>query len=238
MSTLPAQLVTLLFSLLYFGAFALISFVFGDAIGPLHWLLSSPFLIVGLLNLLLVFRFGLEKVPADAEFHAYDPQRYAPIGSPAVLRIAQSLTQGLRQVPHRIFTSHDSVQIIEFMYDPRDNGANSAYRRITLTPILCKNALLRINQHPAGDGTWQAGNQAETRLASASIRMDLKDGIKTTTTTDTKTAIDHAIKQALQTANVKSAMPTMMLVGLVNAALGILVAIGAVVLALMFPTPS
>lgn len=231
-----AQLITLALGLIFvaFGLF----FLLGTpqfSIGPFRWAIGLPLLVVGVANLLLAPRFLRETLPPDAAFAPLDAQGRPVSGSALVQRIAVTLDQELRDTPHRIETAPDAVRVAFDSGVYRRPGTLSLREfgwRTTLT-ATGPTSFGRLDQEAnraAGVGWVRASQTGGLRWGAATRTSIGGDGTVTRSGVSTS-PVSAAVKAALASAGATQSMPTMALVGIVNAALGVLIAIGAAVAA-------
>lgn len=211
--------------------------VFGppaDSLGALRWGLGLPFALIGLVNLALFPRFSRETLPPDADFRPLDAQGHPVVGSELIQQIAGVLARELADTPHQIETSPDSVRV---SYDSgvfRESGSRAIRQfqwRTTLAPTSAPATFIRLDQgtdHRV-DSSWAKASVSAGWRWSAGARGTVStDGVTATHSASTG-PVSSAVKLALQECGARQEVSTMNLVGIANAALGILIAIGVVV---------
>jgi hypothetical protein len=229
------QALTVFFGVLFVAvAAALIFGPFADGIGLFRWGIGVPLGLVGLVNLALASRFSRETLPDDADFQPLDAQGRPVVGSALVQRIAGVLSREVAATPHRVETSPDSVRVT---YDsgvihwPGSRSVQQFRWRTTLTPTSDPATFVRLDQEvDRRNGRW-----AEVRAAGG-LRWGIAGRI--TVHTDgtvvkqsvSTSPVSTAVRVALQECGARQAIPTMALVGIANGSLGILFAVGAVVI--------
>lgn len=231
MSTLNKQILTVFFGLALIAGGVVMFLPLTSGLGPLRWGLGVPMLLSGLGCLALLPRYSQEKLPADASFQ---PLRQAEPGSVLSHWLAAVLDRELRDTPHEVEFSDDSVRVSYdsgAFYEPGAPGLRQFNWRTTLAPTSDPRTFVRLDQafdHKSGYGWGQAKTDSGLRWSgSGSVTIDSKGTVakQGVTTGD----ITSAIKVAMKETGARLAYPTDALAALVCAAAGVLLAIGVVV---------
>lgn len=228
-----AQFITVLLGGLLLLAGAL---MIGLGFPAVKFSVGAPLLIFGALNLLLAPRFSRETLPDDADFAPL--ANGVPVtGLPEVRRVATIMSEALADTPHEILTSSRAVRVLydSGVYPTGWMGSRHFRWRTTLVLNPGDRAFTRLDQE-LEDQSWfllkrssSAGGLQTRRHVVVTIG---KDGVQTmhnANRADVASAIDKVIEQA----GISISMAVMTQVGLLNAALGILAAIGVVVAAML-----
>ncbi len=234
-----AQAITVALALIFIAMAAIPLFLLAEPLGAVRWGIGLPFLAIGIVNLFLAPRFSRETLPSDTEFRPLGEHGQPVVGSAHVQRMALVLDRELRETPHQVETSPNAVRV---SYDsgtffrPGELSFRQFRWRTTLTPLPADpHTFVRLDQEAArtaGLGWGKATVSGGMRWGAAA-RVTVGGGQPATVETVTTVDISDAVKAAVRESGVRMAVSTLTLVGLVNAALGILIAV-AVPLSLAF----
>lgn len=198
-----------------------------DALRWLGW----PFVVAGIANLALVPRYSREEAPHNDEFVPLDAGRPV-LGTPQVQHLATVIDRELGDLPRRVTTAPNAVRIYYDSGNFRRPGSRKTLRfrwRTTLFSGRDPNGFYRVDL----DRT-RRGNKRSVRVGSAvggSFQATIgADGVQVTTLN--RSVFSHAIKRALAESGTRTVMPTLTIVGIVNAVFGLVIAVGATVAAL------
>lgn len=196
----------------------------------LRWL-GIPFVVIGLINLALIPRFAHEKVPADDEFVDL-AQGQAVRATPQVQRLALALDRQLGDLPHRTQIAPNAVRVQYDSADFFDPGSEPRVKFQWETTLSSGGSSTffqtdRDRRQQRGQSGVMAG-----KTFGGGFQMTIgADGV-TTKTVSRGTDIKPAIKAALAETGCKTGLATMLIVGIVNATLGFVLAGAGLVAAL------
>lgn len=229
-----AQLLTAVLAAIFLMAAIILFFALGHEHGPLRWALSIPLLVMGLALGAFVPRFSREELPAEDSFRPLGPEGRPVVGSAIVQNIALVLSRELYATPHQIETAPHAVRVSYDTGGITSPAGRSTIRfgwRTTLAPTSSPTTFLRLDQQftsRQGLGWGRASVHGGLAWMAAGKVSVAADGTVTKTGVST-TPMSQAIKKALAESGARQAASTMELVGITAGALGVLVAIGAVV---------
>ncbi len=228
-----AQAVTILLGASFLAVAAILLLVVpADAIGALRWGIGLPFLVIGLANLALAPRFSREILPDDGQFQALDAQGRPMVGSAHVQQLALALDRELRDTPHRIETAPDAVRTLYdsgVFYQPGSRSLRQFHWPTTLTATPNPTTFVRLDQQAdqSRGGYWVRARVQAVLQFNTATRVTVGGG-KTVTRTASTGDVSDALTTALKTCGVTVSLSAMFWVGVTNASLGVLVAIGVV----------
>lgn len=198
-----------------------------DALRWLGW----PFVVAGIANLVLVPRYSREQAPNNDEFVPLDAGRPG-LGTPQVQHLATVIDRELGDLPHRVTTAPNAVRIYYDSGTFRRPGSHQTIRfrwRTTLFSGGDPNAFNRVDL----DRTRRR-NKQRVRVGSAvggSFQATIgADGVEVKTLN--RSVFSQAINRALAESGTRTVVPTLAIVGIVNAVFGMVIAVGATVSAL------
>lgn len=243
MSPRLAQAVVALIGLAYFLLAAVSLFAFPSlGSSPVRWGIAVPLIAGGLLNFACLPGFLREKLPDDAPFRPLDANGRAVVGSAKIYEIALALEEELRGTPHEIETSPDALRV---SYDsgwfrqPVTGVARRLDWRSTLVPTRDPKIFVQLDQQldrERGD-SWSRATATFGWTTGARVQMtvDLRgqDRGKVEKSRVSKGDVNSAIKTALASAGARRATPAVAKIGGANAVVGVLVAVGAAVVAVI-----
>ena len=191
----------------------------------------------GGLNLALAPRFSREVLPDDGQFQPLDAQGRPVVGSPHVQQLALALDRELRDTPHRIETAPDAVRAFYdsgVFYQPGSRTLRQFRWRTTLMSTPNPTAFVRLDQQvdQTRGGYWGRARVQGGLQFNTSTRVTVGGG-KTVKRTVSTGDVSDALTTALKQCGVTAAQSAMFWVGVTNASLGVLVALGAVVAVLV-----